>query len=212
MSSSGRSRRSARRCWRSATRCCGERSATRTPRSSPSGCSRPATSWRSRWWCPTIRRRSGRRSCGCAPRWTSSSRPAGLGPTEDDRTVDVVAELLATGTSPTRSRSSSMKKRFSTHGFEMTPNNLRQVRIPNGARALPNAAGIAPGFVVRAGRRGGVLPPGRPARDGEDVHRRGDAAARAPAGRDGRARRPPPAPGTSTAWASRTSTTAWPGS
>ena len=86
----------------------------------------------------------------------------GLGPTEDDRTVDVVAELLATGTSPDGPSLDAMKKRFSTHGFEMTPNNLRQVRIPNGARALPNTAGIAPGFVVPLGTAEAFFLPGVP--------------------------------------------------
>ena len=62
------------------------------------------------------------------------------------------------------------------------------------------------------GHRRGVLPARRAARDGEDVHRRGDAAAGAPAGRDGRAAAGRRAPGTSTGWANRTSTTAWPGS
>ena len=86
----------------------------------------------------------------------------GLGPTEDDRTVDVVAELLVTGTSPDEPSLEAMKKRFSTHGFELTPNNLRQVRIPNGAKALPNAAGIAPGFVVRVGAADAFFLPGVP--------------------------------------------------
>ena len=111
----------------------------------------------------------------------------GLGPTEDDRTVDVVAELLVTGTSPDEPSLEAMKKRFSTHGFELTPNNLRQVRIPNGARALPNTAGIAPGFVVPLGTAEAFFLPGRAARDGEDVRGRGDAAAGAPAAGVGRA-------------------------
>jgi nicotinamide-nucleotide amidase len=55
-----------------------------------------------------------------------------------------------------------MKKRFSTHGFELTPNNLRQVRIPVGAKALPNSAGIAPGFVVRLGGADAYFLPGVP--------------------------------------------------
>src|SRR6516165_5276682 len=84
----------------------------------------------------------------------------GLGPTEDDRTVDVVAELLATGTTADEKSLEAMKKRFSTHGFEMTPNNLRQVRIPNGAQPLANAAGIAPGFVVRLGGAEAYFMPG----------------------------------------------------
>jgi nicotinamide-nucleotide amidase len=86
----------------------------------------------------------------------------GLGPTEDDRTVDVVAELLAVGTTADGPSLEAMKQRFSTHGFELTPNNLRQVRIPNGARALPNAAGIAPGFSVRLGGADAFFLPGVP--------------------------------------------------
>jgi nicotinamide-nucleotide amidase len=86
----------------------------------------------------------------------------GLGPTEDDRTVDAVAELLVTGTHADEPSLEAMKKRFSTHGFEMTPNNLRQVRVPNGAQALANAAGIAPGFVVRLGGAEAYFLPGVP--------------------------------------------------
>ncbi len=77
----------------------------------------------------------------------------GLGPTEDDRTVDTVADLLGVGTVADQPSLDAMKKRFSTHGFELTPNNLRQVRIPTGAQALLNAAGIAPGFQHLARRR-----------------------------------------------------------
>ena len=76
----------------------------------------------------------------------------GLGPTEDDRTVDVVAELLATGTSPDEPSLDAMKKRFSTHGFEMTPNNLRQVRIPNGGARAAQHGGDRAG--VRGARWG----------------------------------------------------------
>jgi nicotinamide-nucleotide amidase len=86
----------------------------------------------------------------------------GLGPTEDDRTVDAVAELLATGTHADEPSLDAMKKRFSTHGFEMTPNNLRQVRVPNGAEALPNAAGIAPGFTMVLGGADSFFLPGVP--------------------------------------------------
>ena len=86
----------------------------------------------------------------------------GLGPTEDDRTVDVVAELLAVGTFADEPSLEAMKKRFSTHGFELTPNNLRQVRIPNGAQPLANAAGIAPGFVVSLGGAEAYFMPGVP--------------------------------------------------
>src|SRR3954447_10967042 len=54
----------------------------------------------------------------------------GLGPTEDDRTVDVVADLLGVDSPAHPASLDAMKQRFSTHGFELTPNNLRQVRVP----------------------------------------------------------------------------------
>jgi len=86
----------------------------------------------------------------------------GLGPTEDDRTVDAVADLLGVGTAADQPSLDAMKKRFSTHGFELTPNNLRQVRIPVGAEPLPNAAGIAPGFRIALGGAEGYFLPGVP--------------------------------------------------
>ncbi|HET6147698.1 MAG TPA: CinA family nicotinamide mononucleotide deamidase-related protein [Polyangia bacterium] len=86
----------------------------------------------------------------------------GLGPTEDDRTVDTVADLLGVGTTADEPSLEAMKKRFATHGFELTPNNLRQVRVPTGAKALPNVAGIAPGFRISLGGAEGYFLPGVP--------------------------------------------------
>jgi nicotinamide-nucleotide amidase len=86
----------------------------------------------------------------------------GLGPTDDDRTVDVVCELLGVGTVEHAPSLFAMKQRFSAHGFEMTPNNLRQVRIPEGAQAFANPAGIAPGFSVHIGDAEAYFLPGIP--------------------------------------------------
>src|SRR5262245_17833461 len=86
----------------------------------------------------------------------------GLGPTEDDRTVDVVCELLDVEAEPHKPSLDLMKQRFSAHGFELTPNNLRQVRVPKGAQPMPNAAGIAPGFHVKLDKADGYFMPGVP--------------------------------------------------
>jgi nicotinamide-nucleotide amidase len=86
----------------------------------------------------------------------------GLGPTEDDRTVDTVADLLGVGTVADQPSLDAMKKRFATHGFELTPNNLRQVRVPVGAQALANPAGIAPGFQISLGGAQAFFMPGVP--------------------------------------------------
>jgi nicotinamide-nucleotide amidase len=86
----------------------------------------------------------------------------GLGPTEDDRTIDVVCELLSVEAVQHAPSLEAMKERFSAHGFELTPNNLRQVRIPKGAEALMNAAGIAPGFRIAIDEADAFFLPGVP--------------------------------------------------
>src|SRR5687768_3749932 len=70
----------------------------------------------------------------------------GLGPTEDDRTVDVIAELAGTEPRADEAALAAMQARFARAGYTLTPNNLRQVRVPEGAEVLPNRAGLAPGF------------------------------------------------------------------
>jgi nicotinamide-nucleotide amidase len=86
----------------------------------------------------------------------------GLGPTDDDRTVDVVCGML--GLPPVTHEPSleAMKKAYAVRGFELTPNNLRQVRVPEGARPLPNPVGVAPGFSVSIGRAQVFFFPGVP--------------------------------------------------
>jgi nicotinamide-nucleotide amidase len=86
----------------------------------------------------------------------------GLGPTDDDRTVDVVSALLGVTAAAHEPSLEAMKRGFAARGFELTPNNLRQVRVPAGAEPLPNAAGIAPGFRVVLGRAEAYFLPGVP--------------------------------------------------
>ena len=86
----------------------------------------------------------------------------GLGPTDDDRTVDVVCELLGVHTTEHAASLEAMKQRFSAHGFALTPNNMRQVRVPEGAHAFTNSAGIAPGFFVQIGKTEAYFLPGIP--------------------------------------------------
>jgi nicotinamide-nucleotide amidase len=86
----------------------------------------------------------------------------GLGPTEDDLTVDVVADLLgveAVVHEPSRVR---MDERFAALGFAATANNLRQVRVPAGARVYDNPVGMAPGFEATVADTPVVCLPGVP--------------------------------------------------
>ena len=80
----------------------------------------------------------------------------GLGPTEDDLTVDVVAGLA--GVAPeidpaARARMEAWLARRSGPGAAplspaLAAIQLRQVRIPAGARTYANPAGLAPGFEI----------------------------------------------------------------
>src|SRR5262245_44645224 len=50
----------------------------------------------------------------------------GLGPTEDDRTVDAVCVLLGVPAEIDPGARAFMERRFAESGFALTPNNLRQ--------------------------------------------------------------------------------------
>lgn len=86
----------------------------------------------------------------------------GLGPTEDDRTVDVVSGML--GVAPVIHQPSyeAMRARFERHNFHVTPNNERQVRVPGGADALANRVGLAPGFHAKVASSDMFFFPGVP--------------------------------------------------
>lgn len=90
----------------------------------------------------------------------------GLGPTEDDLTREAVAEALGVTLRRDPEILSSIEKRFATHGWKMAPNNAKQADVLDGATALPNANGTAPGQWI-AGQFDGrehiiVLLPGPP--------------------------------------------------
>lgn len=75
----------------------------------------------------------------------------GLGPTEDDRTVDVLASMLGVEPVIDEPALDRMKERFTQAGIPISVNTLRQVRVPAGARVLGNPVGAAPGFEVALG-------------------------------------------------------------
>jgi nicotinamide-nucleotide amidase len=86
----------------------------------------------------------------------------GLGPTDDDRTVDVVSALLGVVPTADAAHAEKLQARFAARGTALTPNTLRQVRVPTGAAVLPNEPGLAPGFGVRLGEADLYFMPGVP--------------------------------------------------
>jgi nicotinamide-nucleotide amidase len=69
----------------------------------------------------------------------------GLGPTEDDLTREAVAEALGVGVSRDAELLRSIEERFASRGWKMSSNNAKQADVIDGATALPNANGTAPG-------------------------------------------------------------------
>ena len=86
----------------------------------------------------------------------------GLGPTEDDVTRDVAAELLGLPLEESADILHGIRRRFAARGLEMPETNRRQAAVPRGARVLPNRAGTAPGLAIEAGKTLLVLLPGPP--------------------------------------------------
>jgi len=75
----------------------------------------------------------------------------GLGPTADDLTSEVVAELLGCPLVQNEEIAAALRKRFEVRGIPWTANNLKQALFPQGAEILPNPVGTAPGFRVSFG-------------------------------------------------------------
>jgi nicotinamide-nucleotide amidase len=86
----------------------------------------------------------------------------GLGPTEDDLTVEAVA--LAAGVPMVFDESVAESIRaFFAHRRRAAPDTVfRQARVPAGARVVPNRRGTAPGLIVAAGACTVFLFPGVP--------------------------------------------------
>ena len=86
----------------------------------------------------------------------------GLGPTDDDLTREVVADVLGLPLDEDPSILDGIKRRFERRGLTMPPVNRRQAMVPRGATVLPNPNGTAPGLWLEHDGRVVVLLPGPP--------------------------------------------------
>ena len=73
----------------------------------------------------------------------------GLGPTEDDITRDVLADLLGTPMMRVPEIETYLRERFAGFGSgDMPANNLRQADVPEGGRFIMPERGTAPGLIA----------------------------------------------------------------
>jgi nicotinamide-nucleotide amidase len=86
----------------------------------------------------------------------------GLGPTCDDRTREVVAEVLGQKLVYDPEIERAITERFARFGRKMTANNLKQAFVFERGEVLPNANGTAPGLWVEQDGKVLVMLPGPP--------------------------------------------------
>lgn len=83
----------------------------------------------------------------------------GLGPTSDDFTRDVVAELLGRKLIPNAAVAETIRERFRRRNRVMPESVLVQALVPEGATVLENPNGTAPGlYLEHAGKKIFLLP------------------------------------------------------
>ena len=86
----------------------------------------------------------------------------GLGPTDDDLTRDVVADLIGRPLEYHAHIFEAIQQRFAARGLRTPDINRRQAMVPQGAAVLPNKNGTAPGLWIEHERKLIVLLPGPP--------------------------------------------------
>jgi nicotinamide-nucleotide amidase len=92
----------------------------------------------------------------------------GLGPTADDLTRDVLANLAGVPLELSPTALAAVEARFVRRGVAMPESNRRQALFPRGSRIIPNPDGTAPGIDLDVPRPGGgtariIALPGVPA-------------------------------------------------
>src|SRR5690606_6148224 len=84
----------------------------------------------------------------------------GIGPTEDDLTREIVANVTGRELVLDATLLQQIEERFRKRGFIMTKNNEKQAYIPSGAIPVENPNGTAPSFIVEDPRGVIIALPG----------------------------------------------------
>ncbi len=74
----------------------------------------------------------------------------GLGPTTDDVTREIIAEMLGLELALDPELGGTITRRLERRGIRLTDRILRQAMVPEGAEVLPNDNGTAPGLYLAA--------------------------------------------------------------
>jgi len=86
----------------------------------------------------------------------------GLGPTQDDLTKEVVADIFKRKLIQDEKTKEDLMEYFANREFTMTPNNLKQTLVPENAEILFNPCGTAPGILLKEQGRMIIMLPGPP--------------------------------------------------
>jgi nicotinamide-nucleotide amidase len=86
----------------------------------------------------------------------------GLGPTQDDITRDVIAEVMGVELVRDPAIEAKIRAMFGTRGRDMPANNLRQADVPEGATVMAQQPGTAPGLICPVGEKVVYAVPGVP--------------------------------------------------
>ncbi len=86
----------------------------------------------------------------------------GLGPSEDDLTVEGLGRALGRRVEISQEARSMLMRRCEELGLELTPRRERMARVVEGGRPLPNRVGMAPGILLAEGETAIIALPGVP--------------------------------------------------
>lgn len=86
----------------------------------------------------------------------------GLGPTEDDLTKEVSAKVMGRQLVMHEPSKKRIEEYFTSRNMELTENNWKQAMMPEGAIAVNNENGTAPGVIIEDGEKKVILLPGTP--------------------------------------------------